>query len=202
MSEVKKVITVSDRSTKALIAAIAGLGKIATNLTGLGDITVKLADEIEFKQSQLDNLDVEFNTKFRESSAELRLKVLEDEETVLHDLLKKFGLANISVVELRDLRDNLEQTNADYSATIADAETSGYRKGAAEFQAKLKEAEANHKISTAELTAKSNAKDDKIALLEAQVSQLQSDIKSERETRLEIAKADANRQGVVVNTSK
>ena len=53
MSEVKKVITVADRSTKALVVAIAGLGKITSDLSALGDITVKLADEIEFKQSQL-----------------------------------------------------------------------------------------------------------------------------------------------------
>lgn len=202
MSEVKKVITVSDRSTKALVVAIAGLGKITSDLSALGDITVKLADEIEFKQSQLDNLDVEFDNKFREASAELRLRVKEDESGVLNQLLAQFGLAHITKDELQTLRSDLAQANEDYSGMVADAESSGFRRGAAEFQVKLKEAESAHRINVAELTAKSNAKDDKITMLEAQVSQLQADIKSERETRLAIAQAEAGRQGVVVNTSK
>lgn len=202
MSEVKKVITVADRSTKALVVAIAGLGKITSDLSALGDITVKLADEIEFKQSQLDNLDVEFENKFREASAELRLRIKEDESGVLKQLLSQFGLAYITSDALQTLQNDLAQANEDYSGMIADAESSGFRKGAAEFQAKLKEAESAHRINVAELTAKSNAKDDKITMLEAQVAQLQSDIKSERETRLAIAQAEAGRQGVVVNTSK
>lgn len=202
MSEVKKVITVADRSTKALVVAIAGLGKITSDLSALGDITVKLADEIEFKQSQLDNLDVEFENKFREASAELRLRIKEDENDVLNQLLSQFGLAYITNDALQTLQNDLAQANEDYSGMMADAESSGFRKGAAEFQAKLKEAESTHRINVAELTAKSNAKDDKIKMLEAQVAQLQSDIKSERETRLAIAQAEAGRQGVVVNTSK
>ena len=202
MSEVKKVITVVDRSIKALVVAIASLGKINSDLSALGDITVKLADEIEFKQSQLDNLDVEFDNKFREASAELRLRIKEDENGVLKQLLSQFGLAYITNDALQTLQNDLAQANEDYSGIIADAESSGFRKGAAEFQAKLKEAESAHRINVAELTAKSNAKDDKITMLEAQVAQLQSDIKSERETRLAIAQAEAGRQGVVVNTSK
>lgn len=202
MSEVKKVITVADRSTKALVVAIAGLGKITSDLSALGDITVKLADEIEFKQSQLDNLDVEFDNKFREASAELRLRIKEDESGVLKQLLSQFGLAHITTEALQTLQSDLAQANEDYAGMMADAENSGFRKGAAEFQAKLKEAESAHRINVAELTAKSNAKDDKIKMLETQVEQLQSDIKAERETRLAIAQAESNRQGVVVNTSK
>lgn len=202
MSEVKKVITVADRSTKALVVAIAGLGKITSDLSALGDITVKLADEIEFKQSQLDNLDVEFENKFREASAELRLRIKEDESGVLKQLLTQFGLAYITSDALQTLQNDLAQASEDYSAELAGAESAGFRKGAAEFQAKLKEAESAHRINVAELTAKSNAKDDKIKMLEAQVAQLQSDIKAERETRLAIAQAESGRQGVVVNTSK
>ena len=202
MSEVKKVITVADRSTKALVVAIAGLGKITSDLSALGDITVKLADEIEFKQSQLDNLDVEFDNKFREASAELRLRIKEDENGVLKQLLSQFGLAYITNDALQTLQNDLAQASKDYSTELAEAESSGFRKGAAEFQAKLKEAESAHRINVAELTAKSNAKDDKITMLEAKVAQLQSDIKAERETRLAIAQAESNRQGVVVNTSK
>lgn len=202
MSEVKKVITVSDRSTKALVVAIAGLGKIATDLQSLGDITVKLADDIEFKQSQLDNLGNEFDNKFREASAELRLRVLEDEDGVLISMLQQRGLAHITTAALRELESNLVDATSDISEAVAEAEQTGYRKGAAQFEQKLKDADANHRIAMAELTAKSNAKDDKIALLEQQLADARAQITAERETRLEVAKAESGRQGVVVNTGK
>ncbi|WQY99650.1 hypothetical protein [Klebsiella phage MY01] len=202
MSETKKVITVADRSTKALVVATTGLAKIASDLSALSDSTVKLADDIEFKQSQLDNLNVEFDNKFRESAAQLRLRVLEDEDGVLIDLLQSRGLAHVKVTVLNELERNLESSLADNSQAVAEAEANGFRKGAAEFQQKLKDAEAAHRIQTAELTAKSNAKDDRIALLLEQLEEARGQIKAERETRLAIAEADSKRQGVVLNTGK
>lgn len=202
MSEVKKVITVSDRSTKALVVAIAGLGKIASDLNGLGDITTKLADDIEYKQSQLDNLDLEFDNKFRESAAQLRLRVLEDEEGVLVSMLQSRGLAYVTTVALSDLKDSLVEATTDNSEALAQAEQTGFRKGAVQFEQKLKDADANHRIAMAELTAKSNAKDDKVALLEAQLADARAQINAERETRLAVAQAESSRQGVVVNAGK
>lgn len=202
MSETKKVITVTDRSTKALVVATTGLAKIASDLSALSESTVKLADDIEFKQSQLDNLNVEFDNKFRESAAQLRLRVLEDEDGVLIDLLQNRGLAHVKVTVLNELERNLESALADNSQAVAEAEANGFRKGAAEFQQKLKDAEAAHRIQTAELTAKSNAKDDRIALLLEQLEEARGQIKAERETRLAIAEADSKRQGVVLNTGK
>lgn len=202
MSETKKVITVADRSTKALAVATAGLAKVASDLTALSESTIKLADDIEFKQSQLDNLNVEFDNKFRESAAQLRLRVLEDEDGVLIDLLQSRGLAHVKVSVLNELENNLETALADNSQAVAEAEANGFRKGAAEFQQKLKDAEAAHRIQTAELTAKSNAKDDRIALLLEQLEEARGQIKAERETRLAIAEADSKRQGVVLNTGK
>lgn len=202
MSETKKVITVADRSTKALVVATTGLAKIASDLSALSESTVKLADDIEFKQSQLDNLNVEFDNKFRESAAQLRLRVLEDEDGVLINLLQSRGLAHVKVSVLNELESNLENALADNSQAVAEAEANGFRKGAAEFQQKLKDAEAAHRIQTAELTAKSNAKDDRIALLLEQLEEARGQIKAERETRLAIAEADSKRQGVVLNTGK
>lgn len=202
MSETKKVITVADRSTKALVVATTGLAKIASDLSALSESTVKLADDIEFKQSQLDNLNIEFDNKFRESAAQLRLRVLEDEDGVLINLLQSRGLAHVKVSVLNELESNLETALADNSQAVAEAEANGFRKGAAEFQQKLKDAEAAHRIQTAELTAKSNAKDDRIALLLEQLEEARGQIKAERETRLAIAEADSKRQGVVLNTGK
>ncbi len=202
MSEVKKLITASDRSTKALSVAIAGLCKVVSDLSSLGDITVKLADEIEFKQSQLDHLNVEFDNKFREATAELRLRVKEDSRAVLDELLAHFNMGAISASDLSALHNQVIALTSDYTGELADAEQACYRKGDAEFQSKLQDAEANHRIAIAELNAKSNAKDDKIKLLEEQLKEAREQNTAERETRLAIAQAESQRQGVVVNTSK
>jgi hypothetical protein len=202
MSETKKVITVADRSTKALVVAVAGLGKIASDLASLSDVTVKLADDIEFKQSQIDNLDIEYSNKVREAAAELKLRVLEDEDAVLGSLLQHRGLVTIRPDTLDELRDSLASAQQDYSDVMADAESTGFRKGAAEFEQKLKDAQAEHRIQTAELTAKSNAKDSEIKMLAQQLEEARNQIKAERETRLAVAQAESGRQGVVVNTSK
>ncbi|WP_196784119.1 hypothetical protein, partial [Klebsiella pneumoniae] len=61
---------------------------------------------------------------------------------------------------------------------------------------------SQHKVELAEHKAQATAKNQRITDLEAQVAELRGQITAERETRLEIAKADAGRAGVVVNAGK
>ncbi|HBR3028473.1 TPA: hypothetical protein L9R08_004195 [Klebsiella pneumoniae] len=65
-----------------------------------------------------------------------------------------------------------------------------------------RELASQHKVELAEHKAQATAKNQRISDLEAQVSELRGQITAERETRLEIAKADAGRAGVVVNACK
>lgn len=46
------------------------------------------------------------------------------------------------------------------------------------------------------------SKDERITFLTGEIAALRGQIEAERNTRLEIAKADAGRQGVVVNAGK
>ncbi len=202
MSEVKKVITVSDRSTKALINAVAGLDKVVGELSSLADSSAKLADEIEFKQSQLDNLNSEFENKFRESAANLRLRVLEDEEGVLLQLLQSRGLAHISASKVQDLQTQLEDAQTSNEIAVKEAVSKAQSDANREMNARLTAQESNHKVQVAELNANSKAKDDRIDLLTEQLEAARNDVKAERDTRLAIAQAEAQRQGVVVNAGK
>ncbi|EBF7254718.1 hypothetical protein B9M32_25525, partial [Salmonella enterica] len=99
MSEVKKVISLTERSTKAMVKAAGDMAKVATELNTLSQTSVTLAEEIEYRQAELAGLDSQFASKEREKAAELRLKVIENEDGVLADLMKKRGLASISNVE-------------------------------------------------------------------------------------------------------
>lgn len=202
MSEVKKVITASDRSAKGVVKAVADLSKVAVELTALAQSNVNLAEEIEFKQSQLADLDNQINTKEREGAAQLRLRVIENEDRVLADLMKARGLATISVADLNQLNTRAVNAEAGNEQAVEEARTSAFRQADSASKAQIAQLQGDHRVEMAELKANSKAKDNRIEFLEAQVTQLQGEVKAERDTRLEIAKAESNRQGVTVNTGK
>ncbi|ENR6171505.1 hypothetical protein ACEWNF_004207 [Salmonella enterica] len=202
MSEVKKVISLTERSTKAMVKAAGDMAKVATELNTLSQTSVTLAEEIEYRQAELAGLDSQFASKEREKAAELRLKVIEDEDGVLADLMKKRGLASISNVELTQLKRDLENSLDNNEEAVNTAREAGYSAAASEFTAEINQLKSDHRVEMAELNASSAAKDSRIEFLESQVAQLQGELKAERETRLKIAEADSRRQGVVVNAGK
>ncbi|EAS5284067.1 hypothetical protein CKB20_14960 [Salmonella enterica] len=202
MSEVKKVISLTERSTKAMVKAAGDMAKVATELNTLSQTSVTLAEEIEYRQAELAGLDSQFASKEREKAAELRLKVIENEDGVLADLMKKRGLASISNVELTQLKRDLENALDNNEEAVNAAREAGYSAAASKFTAEVNQLKSDHRVEMAELNASSAAKDSRIEFLESQVAQLQGELKAERETRLKIAEADSRRQGVVVNAGK
>jgi len=202
MSEVKKVITVADRSTKALNTAATGLVKITQDLSAIAEQAVSLATDIEYKQNDLDNLNQQFDTKFREASAELKLKVIEDEDKVLGTLLKSRSLVTIDPKELATLRSDLAVAQDSNEDALAEAKSAGERSAAIAFNAQKSAIESNHRVAIAQFEANEKSFEQRIAFLEEQNKDLKGQITAERETRLEIARADAQRQGVTVNNGK
>ncbi|EKT5916879.1 hypothetical protein [Salmonella enterica] len=202
MSEVKKVISLTERSTKAMVKAAGDMAKVATELNTLSQTSVTLAEEIEYRQAELAGLDSQFASKEREKAAELRLKVIENEDGVLADLMNKRGLASISNVELTQLKRDLENALDNNEEAVDTAREAGYSAAASKFTAEINQLKSDHRVEMAELNASSAAKDSRIEFLESQVAQLQGELKAERETRLKIAEADSRRQGVVVNAGK
>lgn len=202
MSEVKKVITVADRSTKALNTAATGLVKITQDLAAIADQAVSLATDIEYKQNDLDNLNQQFDTKFREASAELKLKVVEDEDKVLASLLKSRGLVTIVPTELNTLRSDLAVALDSNEDALAEAKAAGERSAAISFNAQKAAIESNHRVAIAEFQANEKAANQRIAFLESQIADQKSQIVAEREARITIAQAESQRQGVTVNNGK
>ncbi len=202
MSEVKKVITVAERSTKALVKVVADSQKVLAELASMADSNVILAEEIEFKQGQLADIENQIASTEREAKAQLRLRVIENEDKVLADLMKARGYAVITFSDLDSLNSDLVAAKTDNDFAVSEAREAGYQAAAAKFGAENRELVSQHKVELAEFKAQAVAKNQRISDLEAQVSELRGQITAERETRLEIAKADAGRAGVVVNAGK
>lgn len=202
MSEVKKVITVAERSTKALVKVVADSQKVLAELASMADSNVILAEEIEFKQGQLADIENQIASTEREAKAQLRLRVIENEDKVLADLMKARGYAVITFSDLDSLNSDLVAAKTDNDFAVSEAREAGYQAAAAKFGAENRDLASQHKVELAEYKAQAVAKNQRISDLEAQVSELRGQITAERETRLEIAKADAGRAGVVVNAGK
>lgn len=202
MSDSKTVISVTERATKALTAASGNLAKVVADLATLSEGSEAISQEIQFKQQELGQIEVQFGEKFAEEKSKLKIKVLENEDAVLNSLLKTRGLVAIEPGVVDGLRNELtvaQDSNEDaINAAVAAAE----RSAAIQLNTVKSNLESAHKVAIAELNANTKADKDRITMLTEQLEAARSDLKAERETRLEIAKADANRQGVVVNTGK
>lgn len=202
MTDSKTVISVTERATKAVATAATGLSKVVADLQSLAEGSERISQEIQFKQQELGNIEAQFNEKLAEEKSKLKIKVLENEDGVLNALLKARGLVAIEPGVVDGLRNELavaQDSNEDaINAAVAAAE----RSAAIQLNAVKSNLESAHKVAIAELNANTKADKDRIAMLTEQLEAARADLKAERETRLEIAKADANRQGVVVNTGK
>ncbi len=202
MTDVKTFNAATDRSTKAIVTAATGLGKVVAELQTLANASEQVAQEIQFRQNELDGINAEFDQKFAEAQAGLKIKVLGNEDKVLGDLLKARGLVSIDPLELSNLRGDLHNAQQANEQAVADAVATAERNGQNALRAALAAQESNHKVAIATLEANSAAKDDRISMLTEQLSSAKDDLRAERETRLEIAKAESGRQGVVVNAGK
>lgn len=202
MSDVKNFVSVTDRSTKAIVTATTGLGKVIAELQALGNSSETLATEIQFRQGELNTINAEYDQKVAEAASDMRIRVLNNEDKVLEGLLKARGLTTISPADLNTLQYDLQSARNDNETAINEAVSQAQRESSRETQARLAQQDSTHKVAIAELTANSNAKTDRIEMLTEQLEAARADLKAERETRLAIAQAESGRQGVVVNAGK
>lgn len=196
------LITTADRSVKTLQAAIAQLLKTSTELSALGVIVETQSADIQQNDSRLANIDAEFELKRRTAAANLNVAVLENEELVMKGLMGKRNLAHVTTDELTQLSKDLQAAKADNQAAIDAAVAATTKELSAAANAQIASLKNAHAVETATLKAEAVSKDERITFLTGEIAALRGQIEAERNTRLEIAKADAGRQGVVVNAGK
>ena len=202
MSDVKHFVSVTDRSTKAITTAVGNLSKVASELQTLASSSEAIAQEIQFRQGELNQINTDFDQKLAEAKSDLRIKVLDNEDKVLEQLLKARGLTTIAPSELVQLKSNLEEAEASNDEAIRAAVEQANTAASNELRARLAQQASEHKVAIAELNANGSAKDQKIAFLTEQVEELRKTVTAERETRVKIAEAEAQRAGVTINQGK
>lgn len=74
-------------------------------------------------------------------------------------------------------------------------------KNITEFKDQLYQKDSDHKVEIASLKANATAAQERITFLTAELAQARAQVEADRTARVEIAKAEAQRQGVVVNAN-
>jgi len=200
--EVKKTLTAVDRSTKALTTAAETVTKVIGELGGITQTAIALAQDIEFKQSELNALDAQYAVKEREQVAELGLRVKENADKVLEALLKERKLVAVAPSVIPELQSDLVNAKAATESAVTEAVKIETARLSASLNAQLTAKDSAHKVETAELKATNGALSERNSFLTTQITQLQSEIQKERDARVKIAEAESKQQGVVVNAGK
>ncbi|UOX40265.1 hypothetical protein [Vibrio phage PhiImVa-1] len=192
-----KVLSATDKSSKALLAA-AGSVEAAIKLAQ--ETLPALLVEIENKQSDLNAIESETKEKVRKAKVELSLQVEENERKVLENLMKKFGLAEITVEAVSQLRSDLEAAVASNEAEVKKAVAIAVSQAESAHKAEIARLESEHAVAVANKNAAIEAKDMQLEFQARTISSLEATITAEREARVKEAEARSNSQ-VVVNTS-
>lgn len=196
--EVKKTITQVDKSTKAMNSAVTALTKTMNELSSLTEISDSLAFDIEQKSSELTSIKENINNELRSAKAELNIKILENEDKVLDQLLKDRRLAKIEETEVQTLKSDLQEAQASNEAAIEDAVNQAIRNEKIASNAQQARLESQHSVETAELKAENVALKSRIEFLTESNEQLKQMIDNERVARVDMAK---NASQPVVNVS-
>jgi len=198
MSEVKKVVTQVDRSTKALTKVAGDVQKIVTDLVGLTTISEGLAGDIEQKTSELGAIEVTIAETERQAKADLKIRIVENEDNVVASLMQKRGLATISKTDLSDLSQELVDAQEDNTVAIEAAVSQAEKNAAVTTNAIKANLQSAHAVETAELKANNAALSNKVGYLEESVASLKQMLEAERTARVEMS---ANQSQPTINVS-
>ena len=191
-----------DRASKNLQAMVAAATKASTDLGTLTTESIAKAHEIEDLEAKAAELASANETARREAAAELKLRVKEDSDAVLTELLKAGNLARISESDLSNVRSELAARVAADDKELKTAVAVAVAAAQRDAKAEAAQVEATNKVEVAEKNATIEQQKMQLAFMTQQNADLRKQIEDERSARIAIAQADSAKQGVIVNTGK
>lgn len=199
-------LLIVERATKGLTSAAATLTKTLTDLQSGVDALVtqqeELATNIYFKQEELKQVSDSVDVAVREANAEITLRIKEDKQTVLNELLSGANLVSVSPTELQQIRDEAKQIQADMDRVVREAVQSTTAKLTAQHKQELLELSTEQQVAIAQYTANAERDAMTIQMLKDQLAKAEAAVDAEREARITIAEADARKQAVTINQGK
>jgi hypothetical protein len=202
----KKILTAVDRSTKAVLAANTAFENATKTISGevsnLAQQLVTLATDVEFKSSELAQIEADITVKTREAAAELTLRVKEDKQKVLDELLRADKLTALPTVELNSIKKELEDAQTVSEDKLQAVRDETQKQVTQSLESRINTLTSEHKVEIATLKAQAQSDKTTIELLNRQITQLQKTADDNREAEIAKAQAAAQAKSVVVNTTK
>ena len=202
MSNASKVLSVTEKSTKALISATTGLGKILADLEVNVQLNEEVIESVYIQQAKLDSLGDQTLLEARKQTVELDLLVKENESDVLQCLLNKLDLAQITNTKLDELYVSLKVLQNGNTAELDKAVSQAVNADKARSSAVLANTVSEHKVTTATLIADAKALSNEIVFLKRSIDTLEVNAEEERKARIAIAESDAKKAGITFNNGK
>ena len=165
-------------------------------------ILTDIAEQVEIKKQELSELDSEYAVKLDEAQYDLHIKVRDNKENTVNELLREFGLAKISNSEIATLNQKVVLSERDTREEVETAVQKAKQEVAQMYEMKLKEKESDYKVASAVKDAKIGQLENTITVLDGQVADLKQSAKAELDARIRIAEAESNAQGVIINQGK
>ena len=190
------------KAVKALDASAEQQQVAVDALNDLRDELGSLNEQISVANIQLSELKTDHATQVRENAIELKIAVRENESRVLNHILEKHGLVSLAKTDLDTLTKRAYTAERDVQDEIDKAVKDAVLARSHEYTTRILNLTKDHEVAIAQLNANSSADAKRIEQLEAQVESLEAKAQAELDARIEIAKAESNKQGVTVNTGK
>ena len=185
--ETKTTVTIISQATKSLSKIGSDLVKATAALGELTTVSEGLADSIELRSVELENMKTEMATSLRDAKADLAIDVKENADSVLDGLMASRGLATITASDLSSLHARVNDDEYNNSVEIRQAVDAANTASAIACNAKISAAESKHKVETADIKAKNTTLEAQIEFLKSTISTLERSADAEREARVSIA---------------
>ena len=195
------VATVAEKAQKSLVLAATAAAKIFTDIASATQTLEQVVEDVQIQENNLNAIAENTKKAVREAAIELDFAIRENENKVLTNLMSKYGYVAITEEQMNSLQNALaaaQSVNADDIARAVDAKTSSIY---AAHNAQLAALKASQAVEIANTTAELKAAQMQNTFMAQQVEDLRSQVEADRAARIEIAKAESGRQGVVVNTN-
>lgn len=192
MTQVVKTITAVTKATGAFTKVTVELQKQIAGLTEMSASVESLAGDIEFKQQQLDAIEQAISDAQRKANAELKLRILEDEDEVVAGILADRGHGTINLEELRDLRRALASAEQGNEDAIENAVAAAKRTGEANLASAVSSVKSANEVASANDKARITMLETQLTDVRETNAELKSMLNDERQARVDIAKAGTN----------
>lgn len=193
------VISAAGRAVNEILKATKAFGAAEAQFKVIQDELPSLVEQIEIKQGDLVAITEATEIAARKQKVELGLRVAENEDEVLNQLLESRDLEHVTKAEVRDLRSDLFKAQSDNKADVAKAVESALSAERNKVALKAAEEGAAVKVKSAEQAGRIESLEQQLQAAQEVASDLRKQLDAEREAGTERARAAGS---MTINTAQ